>query len=132
MNLEAHNIEALARQLAQDLEPAIQAGAMGIGAALQDVIAPYPPPPATSVYRRTGQDQQGWRIRQVPMGAVLENRVAHSIYLHGSLRERPGQTRVHERAGWTNEDTAIKRVVEGGQANDIMERALAERLEIMG
>lgn len=121
MRLDATGIEALARQLAVDLEPAIQAGAMGIAAALQDVIAPYPPPPPRSSYQRTGQLGQGWRIRGVPMGAVLENRTLYAIDVHGS----PGQTRTHRRTGWVSEDDAIKRV----DAAPIMERALAERLE---
>lgn len=127
MRLSAENIDDWARALSADLEPAISAGAMGIGAALQDAIAPYPPPPASSVYRRTGQDQQGWRIRPIPSGAVLENRVAYALWLHGS----PGRTKVHERSGWVDEDEAKRKVVESGQANEIMERALVDRLEMM-
>lgn len=125
MRLETAGIEQLAKHLAADLEPAIQAGAMGIAAALQDIIAPYPPPPASSTYQRTGQTGQGWRIRAIPLGAVLENRVSHSIWVHGS----PGQTKVHKKTGWVDEDMAIKQV--GGQAAQIMRDALAERLEMM-
>lgn len=128
MHLDATGIESLARQLAVDLEPAVQAGAMGIAAALQDIIAPYPPPPATSVYRRTGQDQQGWRIRGIPLGAVLENRTAHSVWLHGT----PGRTKTHQESGWVDEAEAIKQVVESGQASEIMGRALQDRLEVPG
>lgn len=126
MHLSAENIDTWARALAADLEPAISAGAMGIGAALQDVIAPYPPPPAASTYQRTGQDQQGWRIRQIPMGAVLENRVAHAVYLHGT----PGRTKVHRQSGWIDEETAKQKVVGSGQAARIMRDALADRLEM--
>jgi hypothetical protein len=135
MRLEAQNIEALARHLAADLEPAISAGAMGIAAVLQDVLAPYPPPPSGSMYQR-GRDKrseqlnQRWRVRPAPAGAVLENAASYSRWVHGSPKERPGQTKVHQGTGWTNEDDARKQVVESGQANEIMERALRERLEV--
>lgn len=136
MHLEAHNIDTWVRLLSADLEPAISAGAMGIGAALQDVIAPYPPPPATSTYRRgsdprSEQLNQRWNIRPVPMGAVLENRASYSRWVHGSPKERPGQTKVHRQTGWVHEDTARQKVVGSGQANQIMERALVDRLEMM-
>lgn len=126
MNLETTGIEQLARKLAADLEPAISAGAMGIAAALQDVIAPYPPPPSGSMYRRTGQLGQGWRIRAIPVGAVLENRTGYAGYVHGS----PGRTKRHTKTGWVDEETAIEKVVSGGQAERLMRQALAERLEL--
>lgn len=133
MRLEAHNIDALARQLAQDLAPAVQAGAMGIAAALQDVIAPYPSPPSGSVYRRgsdprSEQMNQRWRIRPIPSGAVLENTASYSRWVHGSPKENPGQTKVHKQTGWVNEDEAIKEI----DPAPIMEQALRERLEVMG
>lgn len=136
MNIEALNIDEWAKRLAADLEPAISAGAMGIASALQNEIAPYPPPPAGSTYRR-GQDKrseqlnQRWGIRPMPAGAILENRASYSRWVHGSPKENPGQTKQHQKTGWTDEDEAKKQVVESGQARDIMIAALSDRLEMM-
>lgn len=124
MRLDITGIEQLARKLATDLGPAIQAGAMGIAAAIQDDLAPYPALPARSTYRRTGQLGQGWRIRSIPLGAVLENRVGYSRWVHGA----PGQTKTHQRTGWRDEQAAIQRVVGSGQAARLMEQAIWDRL----
>lgn len=126
MNLDIAGIDTLVRRLATDLTPAIEAGAMGIAATIQDTLAPYPPPPPGSTYRRTGQLGQGWRIRGIPLGAVLENRVNYSRWVHGA----PGQTKGHAASGWENEESAIKQVVDGGEAQSIMEQAIRDRLGV--
>lgn len=125
LSMPTSGIKKTAELLAVELDDAITAGAMGIAAALQAEIAPYPYPPPLSTYMRTGQDQQGWHIRPQSMGATLENRVAYTRYLHGS----PGRTRVHTRTGWTDEDEAKKQVIDSGEANEIMQQAITNKLE---
>jgi hypothetical protein len=66
------------------------------------------------------------------MGAILENRASYSVWVHGSPKERPGQTKVHQQTGWTNEDEARQKVVESGDANVIMEQAITEALNDRG
>lgn len=121
--IEISGTDAVLRRLAADLRPAIETGAMGIAAALQDIIAPYPPAPPRSRYRRTGQLGQGWRIRGIPLGAVLENRTGYAGPVQG-----PDQRATFRRIGWRNTDQAIQQVVGTGRARRIMEDAIDAKL----
>lgn len=145
MNVEIDAAKAL-RLLATDLKPAIEAGARGIAAAVQNVLAPYPaarPRVAGRGYyvRGKGQFTSGgklvkasetlnrkWSIRGVALGARLRNTASYAAFVHG----RKKQNRYHAKHGWVREDTAVEKVQKSGEARDIMTAAIAAAFKESG
>lgn len=147
LELRIEGADRIARMLSVPLQPAIEAGALGIAAALQDILAPYPsqrsrPQPFVSdrqrrgffaalrdgriqvPYRRGGRGSETlgrkWSIQKVAFGARLRNPARYARLVHGS----PGQTRYHEQGGWQNEDQARRKLQ--GEQGEIMESAIMQ------
>jgi hypothetical protein len=132
------NDEATLKLLATNLQPAIEAGAQGIAAAVQNVLAPYPkaaPRRAGKSYYVRGKGlfsangtllkssemlNRRWSIRKVQLGARLRNTASYAAEVHGRRKQR----KLHARRGWMREDEAIKKVVSSGEAEAIMDKAI--------
>lgn len=119
----ATNASTIAAQIGVDLGPTITAGLVGVAAAAQDVIAPYPPAPTPGnpwyergygrKYRRkdgrvTGRktsETTGRKWSIVPLGDKrigLYNTSSYSAYMHSSEY----QTSQHKATGWKTEKDA--------------------------
>lgn len=138
MNIDIDAAKAL-KLLAVELKPAIEAGTLGIAAAVQDRLAPYPaarPRVAGKGYYVRGKGaftaggklvkssetlNRKWSIKGVALGARLRNTASYAAYVHGKKR----QNRYHGKHGWVREDTAIEQVVGSGEAKAIMGAAIA-------
>jgi hypothetical protein len=141
--IEIAGFSQAAATLASDLRPGIEAGALGIAAAIQDTLAPYPPAPpriAGLSYYVRGQGSftargtlirssemlnRRWGIKSIPLGARLRNTASYAGWVHG----RQTQTRDHEITGWAREDTAISEVLSSGEAERIMGAAIATAIK---
>lgn len=151
-NISIDDADAM-RLLAVKLEGPIEAGAFGIAAAVQDVLAPYPrhtprPQPFVSPRQRrgffaklrSGEIQvpyrrgsspssetlnRKWDIRRVQLGARLRNLARYSGLVHGRKR----QTKYHARTGWVREDIAVQKVMQSGEAKRIMADAIGAALK---
>lgn len=124
--------------LATKLKPAIEAGAMGIAAAIQNVVAPYPkaaPRQAGKSYYVRGKGlfssggklqrssetlNRRWKIKKISFGARLNNNASYAQYVHG----RKKQNRYHGKRGWIREDQAIQQVKASGEMAEIMHAAI--------
>jgi hypothetical protein len=137
------NIEIIAKEarrlLATNLQPPIEAGAQGIAAAVQNVLAPYPAAPPRIAgrgyyIRGKGQFTAGgrlvkasetlnrkWSIRKVPWGSRLRNTASYAVWVHGKTK----QNRYHGKRGWVREDQAAEQVTASGEAKQIMAAAIA-------
>lgn len=149
LELRIDGADRVARMLAVPLQPAIESGAMGIAAALQDVLSAYPaqrsrPQPFVSdrqrrgffaalregriqvPYRRGGRGSETlgrkWSIQSVAFGARLRNPARYARLVHGS----PGQTRYHRQGGWKSEDDAQRAIQD--EQGVIMETAILQAL----
>lgn len=138
MNIEVDAKLTLA-VLAINLQPAIEAGAQGIAAAVQNVLAPYPAPrprvrgrsyyirgkglfsPSGELLQRSETLNRKWSIKQVAFGARLRNTASYAQDVHG---KKGKQNRYHGKQGWVREDEAVDRVVKSGEANEIMTAAI--------
>lgn len=134
----------LAAQLGRNLRPAIEAGAQGIAAEIQNVLAPYPPAPprragrpyyvrGKGMFTATGVQisqsemlNRRWSIRPVPLGARLQNTASYASYVHGVK----DQMRLHGQRGWVREDRAVEQVERSGEMQRVMEIAIAAALEV--
>lgn len=146
MKISVKNTERAAALLARPLAPAIQNGAIGIAAAIQTRLAPYPAPsrrrqPPRSAaqrravfaliaagqipYKRTGQLGHRWNIRPTTLGAILENRRDKAALVYGRRHRSSDQARYH-RGTWPDVDSAVA-VVVSGPAQAIMQRAIEQR-----
>ena len=133
---------AVAKMLATDLRPAIEAAAMGVAAAIQDVLAPYPPPrprrPKGGYYVRgrgsfTSKGKllkasemlnRRWSLRTMPLGARLRNTASYAGWVHSRK-----QTKRHAQTGWVRVDAATNQIVSSGEARRITMRAIAAALK---
>jgi len=127
--------------LGTQLRPAIEAGALGIAAAIQDEVAPYPPAPPRrpkrgyyirgkgsfsakgKLLRSSELLNRRWDMRTIPMGARLRNLASYAGDVHGR-----SQTKRHAQTGWVTVVTGIETVVNGGQAAAIMMDAISRAL----
>ena len=132
----------VAALLATQLRPAIEAAATGVAAAIQDVLAPYPPAPPRRPRRgyyvrgRGSFTAKGklikaselmnrrWALRTVPLGARLSNTASYAGWVHGTRK----QTKRHAKTGWVRADHAVAQVVRGGDAHKIVMAAIAAAL----
>ena len=154
IDIEAKNLERWLKRVSVDLEGPITDGAVGIAAAIQHVIAPYPPvsrrpQPFKSVrqrrgffaalrrgrievpYRRgrsPGSETLGrrWNIRPLSFGAVLENRARYAGLVHG---KKGRQAAYHARTGWVREDQAKEQIFASGEANEIMAESITRAIK---
>lgn len=135
--------EAL-RLLSTKLQPAIEAGALGIAAAIQDRLAPYPrarPRIAGKGYYIRGRGSfsprgklqkasetlnRKWSIKRVAWGARLRNTASYAVYVHGAKK----QNRYHGKHGWVREDEAITQ--SRGDATAIMSAAISAAFKEAG
>lgn len=134
------------RLLATNLQSPIEAGAQGIAAAVQNVLAPYPAAPpriAGRGYYIRGKGQftargrlvkasetlnRRWAIRKVAWGARLRNTASYAVWAHGAKR----QNRYHGKRGWVREDQAIAGVTSSGEAKQIMAAAISAAFKEAG
>lgn len=140
--IEMAGLSETAKRLGRNLAPAIEAGAMGIAAAIEDETAPYPPPVARRPGRgyylrgRGGFTAKGiqisrsemlnrrWLIRSMPMGARLRNTASYAGKVHGR-----NQAKIHGRHGWVKIADAIRIVIDRGVAHRLMMRAINKALQ---
>lgn len=137
MSIEVNATNAK-RLLATDLARPIQIGTMGVAAAVQNVLAPYPRPrpriagkgyyirgkglftAAGKLVKSSETLNRKWSIRKVEMGARLRNTASYAQDVHGKRKQR----RYHGKQGWVREDTAIRDVQKSGQVEEIMNAAI--------
>jgi hypothetical protein len=139
---------AWAAGLGRDMSPAFKAITVGVAAALQNELAPYPPAPAASgkrwyergygtKYRRKDGSITGRKTSQMlgrswsiaspsAIKAVLMNRASYSALVHAS----EDQTRRHASTGWQTEETAAANLERSGVVVEIAEQAIANVLKV--
>jgi hypothetical protein len=128
--------------LSTQLRPAIEAAAMGVAAAIQDVLAPYPPAPPRKprrgyyvrgkgaftskgkLIKSSEMMNRRWALRTVPLGARLRNTASYAGWVHSKK-----QTKRHAKTGWARVDTAVNQVVRSGDAHKIVMAAIAAALK---
>jgi hypothetical protein len=139
IDIDSAKVAAL---LATQMRPAIEAAAMGVAAAIEDVLAPYPPAPPRKprggyyIRGRGSFSAKGrlvksselmnrrWSLRTVPLGARLSNTASYAGWVHGTRK----QTKRHAKTGWVRADTAVQQVVKSGDATRIVMQAIAAAL----
>jgi hypothetical protein len=139
VDIDAERVAAL---LSTRLAPAIEAAAMGVAAAVQNELAPYPRArarrPGKGYYirgrgsftsrgkliRASEMLNRRWAIRSITLGARLVNTASYAGYVHGR-----NQSRTHAQTGWVRVDTAITTVLRSGEASRIVLAAIAEALK---
>ena len=127
--------------LSTKLRPAIEAAALGVAAAIQDEVAPYPPARprrAKKGYYIRGKGSfsakgkllkssellnRRWDLRTVPMGARLRNTASYAGDVHGR-----SQTKLHASTGWVTVVDGISAVMGSGRAEAIVNDALRAAL----
>lgn len=141
VDVELHNTLAI---LATDLQKPMEAAAMGIAAAIQDRLAPYPrarPRIAGKGYYIRGRGSfsprgklqkasetlnRKWSIKRVAWGARLRNTASYAVYVHGAKK----QNHYHGKHGWVREDEAIAQ--SRGDATAIMSAAISAAFKEAG
>jgi hypothetical protein len=146
--IEITGITELTRKLSANIEAGLQPALLAIAAALQNVIAPYPPAPSyigrLSWYergygprwlhrdggiggRKTSQflNRSWYSEPRADATVVLGNRATYAPWVHGTR-----QTKVNQEYGWVNVATGKDRVVQDGTITRIIDTALRKILPI--
>jgi hypothetical protein len=146
--IEITGITELTRKLSANIEAGLQPALLAIAAALQNVIAPYPPAPTYQNRKRWYERGYGnrWRRKDGSIGGrktsqflnrswyseprdsvtvVLGNRATYAPWVHGTR-----QTKVNQEYGWVNVATGKDRVVQDGTITRIIDTALRKILPI--
>lgn len=147
-DIDTAELEALAKRLATDLKPALQASTLAIALEVQDRIAPYPTPSRKSQPFKTAKQRRGFfaRLRSgkitvpyprqndvlnrwspVPTGAgtALRNTSPHAHLVH-SQREQAD----YHKGTWTTDKGIADEVQNDGTATEIVEQAVAGALKV--
>ena len=84
-----------------------------VGQAVRNALAPYPPKPAGSTYRRTGRLGQSWFVTPTAqMSVEVKDTAPYAMYVQGDW-----QTAKHASTGWK----VLSRTVESMRA-EIVEK----------
>ena len=145
--ITAEGFDELARSLARDLVPQIQAASLVIASEIQDRIAPYPPPPpwvgqSTRWYergygprwrradgsiggRKTSETLgRRWDIQPRGLGAELRNLASYTGYVHDAKK----QSALMESLAWKTDEIAVGEVERLGIIEREVEAAIRRAL----
>jgi len=99
-SIEVEGIERTQVKIAFMKSPRVVVGSVKAAAIhIRHKIAPYPPKPPNSTYRRTNALLNNWYVQQLPLGAMVWNNRTYGTYVQGDY-----QTDMHAATRWKTTD----------------------------